>query len=102
MHSTDAVDGTAPQPSTTPRKLIELRTGEVIAEITPNGTAQRAFTAADVAAQLTVSERYVKTLIETGELKSVKLAGRRLVLAEDLDAFIETLKKERDAAQGAA
>ena len=102
MNSTDATDGTAPTSSNTTRKLIELRTGEVIAWVTPDGAPRRVFSPADVATQLSVSERYVRTLIETGELKSVKLAGRWSVLAEDLETFISTLKSERERAWGVA
>jgi excisionase family DNA binding protein len=78
--------------------MIELRTGEVIAEVVGKDVPRRAFKPSEVATQLGVSERYVYTLIETGELKSVPLAGRKQVLAEDLDAFIEVLKAEREKA----
>lgn len=97
MHSTDAMDSTEPAlPG--PRQMIELRSGEVIAEVVSKDVPRRAFKPSEVAEQLGVSERYVYTLIETGELKAVKLAGRLSVLSEDLDAFIEVLKKEREQA----
>lgn len=96
MQSTDATDGTTELPPIR-RPLVDLRTGEPIED-----PRRLAFKPAEVAERLGVGERYVWTLIETGELKSVKLANRRMVLAEDLDAFIEVLKAERDRARGAA
>lgn len=101
MHSTDATHSTG-QAIPEPRQMIELRTGEVIAEVVAKDGPRRAFKPSEVADRLGVSKRYVYTLIETGELKAVKLAGRMSVLSEDLDAFIEVLKKEREKAQGAA
>lgn len=93
MHSTDATHGTAAsQPI--PRQMIELRTGEVVSTDVP----RRAFKPSEVAEQLGCSESYVYTLIRTGEMKAVKLAGRLTVLDEDLDAFIEKLKAEREQA----
>lgn len=96
MHSTDATDGRESQP-VTDRPLIDLRTGEPV-EV-PRRLAYRP---AEVAELLGVGERYVWTLIETEELKSVKLANRRMVLTEELDAFVEQLKAERDRARGVA
>lgn len=102
MHSTDAMHGTS-NPIPEPRQMIELRTGEVIAEVGPNGVPRRAYKPSEVAEILGVSKRYVYTLIEAGELMAVKQANGRLqILSEDLDAFIEVLKKEREKAQGAA
>lgn len=74
--------------------MIELRTGEVVSTDVP----RRAFKPSEVAEQLGCSESYVYTLIRTGEMKAVKLAGRLTVLDEDLDAFIEKLKAEREQA----
>ena len=103
MHSTDATDGTDVQSSTPipTRPMIELRTGEVIAEVV-DGVTRRAFKPGEVAIQLGVSERYVWTLIESGDLLAIPLAGRKMVLAEDLESFINRLKKERDKARDKA
>lgn len=92
MQSTDATGGTA-DPLAYRRPLVDLRTGEPVEDMRP-----LAHTPAEVAARLSVSERYVRTLISTGELKSVLLANRRMVLADELDAFIEHLKATRERA----
>lgn len=78
--------------------MVELRTGEVIAEVVSKDVPRRVFKPTEVAEQLGVSESYVYTLIRTKQLKAVKLAGRLSVLSEDLDAFIESLKAEREKA----
>lgn len=49
-----------------------------------------------------VTERYVWTLLSRNELTSVKVGGRRLVPADDLDAFIEKLKEQERQARAAA
>jgi excisionase family DNA binding protein len=41
-----------------------------------------------------ISQRSVYNLIEAGDLKTVKIAGRRLVLKEDLDAFLARARTE--------
>lgn len=98
MQSTDATGGSGSLHSAiTSRPLIDLRTGEPV-----EAPRRIAFKPAEVAEMLGVGERYVWTLIESEELKSVKLANRRMVLAEDLDTFVEQLKAERDRARGAA
>lgn len=51
-----------------------------------------AYKPGEVATQLGVSTRSVYRLINRGELRRVRLAGRWMVLAEDLDAFVENLK----------
>lgn len=89
MHSTDLAG--AAVDSTGPNGWPVLKTAEPT-------SSRLAYKPAEVAERLGVSVRYVWTLIETGELNTVPLAGRKMVLAEDLDAFIERLKAERDAA----
>lgn len=49
-----------------------------------------------------VTERYVWTLLSRNELTSVKIGGRRLVPAEDLEAFIARLREEERQARAAA
>jgi excisionase family DNA binding protein len=49
-----------------------------------------------------VTERYVWTLLSRNELTSVKVGGRRLVPADDLDAFIEKLREQERQARAAA
>ncbi len=39
-----------------------------------------------------ISIRSVYTRIDSGDLKAVKIGGRRMVLDEDLEAFIEAAK----------
>jgi hypothetical protein len=47
-----------------------------------------------VAKKFSISERLVKRLIATGELKSVKLCSRRLVHIKDCDDYEERLRAE--------
>jgi excisionase family DNA binding protein len=49
---------------------------------------RRAFTIGEIAALTRLSIASVYKQINTGHLVSIKLAGRRLVRAEDLDAFL--------------
>ena len=49
----------------------------------------------DVAEMLSLSIRSIYHLIDAGGLKAVKIGGRRLILREDLDAF---MKAAREAA----
>jgi len=56
----------------------------------------------EVAHLLSVSERYVWMLIDTGALGSVKIGNRRLVPTADVHAFIERLKDEARRAREAA
>lgn len=66
-------------------------------------TADRiAYRPEEVAKKLGVSRRYVYTLIERGELDRVVLAGRWMILADELAAFVESLKAERPVAGDAA
>jgi excisionase family DNA binding protein len=51
-----------------------------------------------VAALLSVTPRYVRTLIASGEIPSVKLGTRRLVRDEDLRAFLDRLMVEGQTA----
>lgn len=51
-----------------------------------------AYRPAEVAKRLDVSRSHVYRLFERGQLRKVVLGGRWVVLAEDLDEFIETLK----------
>jgi len=79
------------------RPLVDLRTGE------PVEVPRRiAYKPAEVAELLGVGRSYVFILIKNKQLKSVKLANRRMVLAEDLRAFIESLPAGVDSERGAA
>lgn len=49
-----------------------------------------------------VNERYVWTLISTGELPSFKVGRRRLVADIDISAFVERLRADDDKARAAA
>jgi excisionase family DNA binding protein len=49
-----------------------------------------------------VTERYVWTLLSRNELTSVKIGGRRLVPAEDLDQFIANLREQERQARAAS
>ena len=46
----------------------------------------------DAARSLDVSERFVWSLLSTGELTSVKLGRRRLIDVRDIERFIEKHK----------
>jgi excisionase family DNA binding protein len=52
---------------------------------------------AEVAALLNVSERYVYVLIEQGDLRTVTLANRQMIFSDELKAFVEKLRADRDA-----
>ncbi len=45
----------------------------------------------ETAKLIAVSERSVYNLLERGELKSVRIGGRRLVRRDELDSFINRL-----------
>lgn len=49
-----------------------------------------------------VTERYVWMLLSRDELKSVKIGGRRMVPASDLDAFIDGLRQDEQRARESA
>lgn len=49
-----------------------------------------------------VTERYVWTLISTGQLKSMTLGRRRVVAREDIDAFLLHLREQEQVARAAA
>jgi len=51
-----------------------------------------AFRPGEVAEKLGIGRTHVYALINQGALRHVVLAGRWMVLADDLDAFIERLK----------
>lgn len=91
MQSTDAADGKEPWAVLRPRADLDREIAQHLA-----------FTPREVATRLSVSERYVRTLIEQGELPSVNLGSGKRVLVDDLLAFIERLKTERDAARAIA
>lgn len=60
---------------------------------TPSATAGRvAYRPGEVAERLDVSKAHVYRLINRGQLSVVTLGGRWMVLAEELDRFIERLK----------
>lgn len=79
------------------RPLVDLRTGEPV-EV----PRRLAYKPVEVAEMLGVGRSYVFILIKTKQLKSVKLANRRMVLAEDLREFVENLTAVDDSARGAA
>lgn len=45
----------------------------------------------ETAKLIAVSERSVYNLLERGELKSIRIGGRRLVRRDELDSFINRL-----------
>lgn len=51
----------------------------------------------DVAAQLGVSERTVRRLVETGDLRVVRIGQSPRVHPDDLRAFVESLRQQRSA-----
>lgn len=67
-----------------------------------HATEPQLYSVTKVVELLSVSERYVWMLIERGELKSVKVGNRRLVPAEDLRDFVDSLRAEEDAARATA
>ena len=54
-----------------------------------------AYSRADLRTAIPLSPRSIDKLLSTGELPSVRIGGRRFVLAEDLRAF---LNSKREAA----
>lgn len=54
-----------------------------------------AFSAREVADSLGCSEKHIKNLMASGELASVKLGARRLVLVEDLKALLESRRRSQ-------
>lgn len=56
----------------------------------------------EVAILLNVSERYVWTLIDRGELVSFKIGSRRLVARDDALAFIARLRDQEQRAREAS
>lgn len=85
-------DGARDTPTEPTRPLYDLRTGRPIV-VSPSGE-RRAYLVKEVAELLSVSTRHVWRLIKLGDIKTVRLAGREMVLAEHLDEFIEALKAE--------
>lgn len=64
---------------------------------------RRAYAVPEVAELLGgVTERFVWHLIEDGSLPSIKIGRRRLVPAEDLDAYIKGLRDDAQRAREAA
>jgi excisionase family DNA binding protein len=62
--------------------------------------SRRAYDVPEVAVLLAgVSERYVWSLIARKELGSIKIGARRVVPAEDLEAFIERLRADEAQAR---
>lgn len=62
-----------------------------------------AYRVAEVAEMLgNVSERYVWTLIQSGELPSTMIAKKRMVLHDDLQAFLARLRADEQRARAAA
>jgi len=57
---------------------------------TPSEERPRFYTVREAAAVLRRSEPSVRWLLQTKQLKAGKLAGRVIIKAEDLDAFIES------------
>ena len=53
---------------------------------------------AEVGARLSLSDRQVKQLIASGELRSVKIHGARRVALDDLEEFVDRLRAEADDA----
>ena len=59
---------------------------------------QRALSIEEAADSLNISRAHLYKLLASGELPSLKLGSRRLILPSDLDAF---LLAQRDAQTGA-
>lgn len=56
-------------------------------------------TIADAAQRLSIGRSMLYTLIQRGELPSVKLGGARRVLLADLEAFVTRLRDQYDEQQ---
>ena len=57
--------------------------------------AERCLTQEEAAAELRVSLRMVERLVRSGDLPSVKLGRRRVVLAAGLTAYLASLVREQ-------
>jgi excisionase family DNA binding protein len=51
-----------------------------------------AFTVSEVSAAVGIGKTSIYELINRGELKAIKVAGRRLVLKQDLEAFLSSCR----------
>lgn len=56
-----------------------------------SGDGLLAFSIDEVAQKLGVSERHVRRLISKGDLRAKKLGRRTLILARDLDEYLNAL-----------
>jgi len=56
----------------------------------------------EVAEALGVTDRYVRTLIAAGEIKSVRIGARRMIPVKDLNVWIDGLREAEEAAREAA
>ena len=61
-------------------------------------TEQLLLTVSQAAGRLQLGRSLTYRLIQTGELRSVKIAGARRVLAQDLEEFVRGLADVRGAA----
>ncbi len=52
------------------------------------GLTPRAYSPLDAAALLSISRSGIYRLIESQQLKSIRIGGRRLVLADSIDALL--------------
>jgi excisionase family DNA binding protein len=64
----------------------------------PEQSEQIAFNLDTVAARLTVSTRHLRRLIRTGELPAKRIGARVIVLARDLDAYLQQLPSAQTTA----
>jgi excisionase family DNA binding protein len=59
-----------------------------------NGPPRLFFSLDEAATSLSVSRRTIYSLIDAGRLEAVKVLGRRLIAAEALQAFAESVKSK--------
>lgn len=66
---------------------------------TPNSTRPAAFSIAEACERLNVGRSTAYRLMASGRLPARKIAGRTVVLATDLEAFLDNLPPAYESAQ---
>lgn len=93
MHDTTPT-GTRDGNATNGSAIASMQDGEITARVRVEAgeLVITAYRPEEVASRLNISRRHVYNLINGGKLRKVTLGGRWMVLAEELDQFIERLK----------
>lgn len=71
-------------------------------EVTTGNAPRLGYSSREVAESLGCSEKHVKNLMKSGEIPSVKLGARRIVLAADLSEALARLRQHGWTAKAVA